>query len=113
MKKKIMIGGIIVIFMLVTISFASAINTNNINAERKESPLYKIRTELAIKEKIGKIFVLIKTRFLGERIFFIPIEWIKQKIFPDIMDQTLEGSKLRICIDSMKRNACCITDSVV
>ncbi|HEY0089047.1 MAG TPA: hypothetical protein VGB37_09390 [Candidatus Lokiarchaeia archaeon] len=58
--------------MLVTISFASAINSNTTNVEKKESPLYRIRTRLAIGEKIGQIFKNIKTKFLGDRMFFLP-----------------------------------------
>ena len=74
MNKKILLVSSIAVFMLLFISFASAINTNNTNTERKESPLYKIRTRLAIGEKISQIFENIKTKFLGERIFLrLPI----------------------------------------
>ena len=56
--------------MLLTISFATA--TQNTNIEQKESPLYKIRTKNAIGEKIGKLVNQIKTKFLGERFFWLP-----------------------------------------
>ena len=56
MNKKIFLISILAVFMLVTISFASAINSNTTNVEKKESPLYRIRTRLAIGEKIGQIF---------------------------------------------------------
>jgi hypothetical protein len=70
MKRKITIVSIITILMLVTISYETALNTKDV--EKKESPLYKIRTKNAIKEKIGEIIKNIKTRFLNRRIFFIP-----------------------------------------
>ena len=63
--------------MLLVITFASAINSNITAVEKKESPLYNIRTGLAIGEKISQILENIKTKFLGERIFFIPLKWIK------------------------------------
>jgi hypothetical protein len=76
MKKKILIVSIFGIFMLVAISFASAVTTNTINDNKKDSPLYRIRTKTAIREKINKIIDNIKTRFLGERVFFVPFYWI-------------------------------------
>ena len=72
MRKKILLVSILVVFMLVTISFASAINANNIDTEKKESPLYRIRTQRAIREKIGLVIGNIMTKILGKRIFFIP-----------------------------------------
>ena len=75
MNKKILSLNILAVSMLVTISFASAINTNTtINVQKKESPLYGIRTKLAIGEKISDIIKNIRTKFLGERIFFLPIQ---------------------------------------
>ena len=75
--KKIAIIGFLITLMLLTISFATAINTNNsTNFEKKESPLFKVRTKLAIGEKIANIFKLIKIRHLklftySKRAFFI------------------------------------------
>ncbi|HEY0087969.1 MAG TPA: hypothetical protein VGB37_03950 [Candidatus Lokiarchaeia archaeon] len=81
MNKKILLFGIFAVLMLVTITFASAINTSNTtNIEKKESPLFKIRIRLAIGEKIGQIFENIKTKFLGDRIFIIPVERLKNII---------------------------------
>jgi hypothetical protein len=68
--NKILSVGIIAIVMLVTISYATAKNDTYIS--KKESPLYKIRTERAISEKIERILDSIKTKFLGNRIFLIP-----------------------------------------
>jgi len=79
MRKNLIILGLVSIFMLVTISFASAINTNNINAERKESPLFGIRTRQAIAEKISSIINNIRIKFLGERMFFLPFESLRNK----------------------------------
>ena len=53
MKKKILLVSILATFMLVAISFAAAVNTNN-SADKKESPLYRLRTRRAIEEKISK-----------------------------------------------------------
>ena len=69
MKKKIFIVSFVVILMLVAISFASAINTNNPDIARKESPLFSIRTRRAINEKITDIIENIRTNLFGERIF--------------------------------------------
>ena len=74
MKKKILIVSILTVCMMVTITYASAINTNTTDAEKKESPLYRIRARQAIGERISQIFENIKTKFLGERIFLnLPI----------------------------------------
>ncbi|HEY0087970.1 MAG TPA: hypothetical protein VGB37_03955 [Candidatus Lokiarchaeia archaeon] len=78
MNKKILLVSILSILMLVTISFASAINTENLNeVKNKESPLFKIRTRSAIGEKIGHIIKNIKAKFIGERIFFLPFQWLR------------------------------------
>jgi len=70
MKKKILITGILIVLMLVTISYATALNTTN--TENKESPLYRLRISMAIREKVENIIENIRTKFLGERIFFLP-----------------------------------------
>ena len=75
--KKICIFGIFVFFMLLTISFATAINTNN-NSENKESPLYRIRAKNALGSKVSQIIENIKTKFLGERLFYVPIPFINK-----------------------------------
>jgi len=58
---------LLVTTIILTVSIATAISTKKTQREN-ESPLYKIRTKTAIKEKIQNI----KTRFYGERIFFLP-----------------------------------------
>ena len=72
MKKKIATISILTIFMLVTISYATALNTTN--TENKESPLYRIRTSRAITEKIGKVIENIKAKFLEKRVFYLPFQ---------------------------------------
>jgi len=70
MNRKITCISIVAVLMLITISYATALNTTDV--EKKESPLFKIRTNRVIKEKISSIIENIKTQFLGGRIFFIP-----------------------------------------
>ena len=84
MNKKILIVSILAVFTLVAISFATAINTTT-SVKKKESPLYRIRTRRAIGERLGKIIDYIKTRFLGDRLFFLPFQWLRDK----------EGSSVR------------------
>jgi len=95
MNKKFVVLGILAVLMLLTISLASAINTQT-NVEKKESPLYKIRTKLAIGEKISQIFQNIKIKFLGERLFLIPFQWLKNVLDPyeGILYTSDEGGKL-------------------
>ena len=76
MNKRILILGILAVLMLVTISFASALNTKTSDVEKKESPLYRIRTRLAVGEKIGQILENIKVKLFGGRIFFVPFKFL-------------------------------------
>ena len=78
MNKKILVVSILAVFTLVAISFASAINTTT-PAKKKETPLYGIRTRKAIGERLGEIIDYIKTRFLGDRIFFLPFQWLQRR----------------------------------
>ena len=71
MNRRVSLVSIIIVFMLMAILFASAVTSNTTNAVRKESPLYGIRTQRAIGEKIENIIENIRTKFLGERMFFI------------------------------------------
>ena len=75
--KKVVTISILVVFMIVAISYATALSTTN--TEKKESPLYGLRTRLAIGEKISNIVENIKTKFLGNRIFFLQFQWLKNK----------------------------------
>ena len=80
MNKKITIGSMFAVLMLVAISFATAINTTDVG--NKESPLYGLRTRLAIGEKISNIIENIKTKFLGDRVFFIPFSSVYRNDIP-------------------------------
>ena len=62
--------------MLVTMSFVSVIGSSIEEKEAKESPLYKIRTKRSIGERIGSIIENIKTKFLGDRMFYFPFKLI-------------------------------------
>jgi len=73
MKKKIVMVSILAVFMLVSISFVSSAVVNT-DAEEKESPLYGIRSKQVISEKISSIINNIKSRFIGNRIFFLPLQ---------------------------------------
>jgi len=68
--KKIIIFGMLTTAMILTVSMVSAINTTNKNTQEEESPLYGIRTNRAISEKIQNL----KTKFFGDRLFFLPIQ---------------------------------------
>ena len=77
MKKKILIFGVLSVLMLVTISFSSAISANSEKDDKRESPLFKLRTQRALSIKLGNILEQIKTKFLGERIYMIPFSLMK------------------------------------
>ena len=70
MKRGIIIGSILAVLMIISISYVTAVNTKDI--ENKESPLYGIRTNKALGKKITAIMQIINTKFLNERMFFIP-----------------------------------------
>jgi len=72
-KKILAIGCICAVVLLVAISFASAISTNTVKpVERKDSPLFRIRVRKAIREKMGNLI----SSFIGERVFFLPFQWL-------------------------------------
>ena len=54
MKKKLMIGSLLAVFMLIAISFISSAEINK-DFEKKDSPLYGLRTRRAVREKIYNI----------------------------------------------------------
>jgi hypothetical protein len=103
MKKKVMAISILAVFMLVAISYATAINT--INTEKKESPLYGLRTRRAITEKIGAILENIKAKFLGNRIFLLPFQWLKNK-----PGDTPPNPNFYSKWDSCTEDVCCTED---
>lgn len=58
----------VAVFILVTISMVTSIQAKDI-IEKKESPLYKIRSEQAIKNSLNRLKEIIHTRFLNGRLF--------------------------------------------
>ncbi len=74
MNKKILAISILAVFMLVAITIASAINTTNTN--KKESPLFGIRTKLATGERLQYLKETVKARFVGDRLFFLPFNFL-------------------------------------
>jgi len=105
MNKKIKIIGGLIAFLLITIVFASTVSSYSEKAvENKESPLYQIRTQQRIIQKIDYLIKNIKTKFLGERMFFLPAKWIKIK---NISRQS-ELATLPIGICSSKTCITCI-----
>ena len=51
MKKKILIGSIIAVVILVLVSFTSVVGYNSVKSNVKTSPLFKVRTNRAIGEE--------------------------------------------------------------
>jgi hypothetical protein len=108
MNKTITLVGILAVFMLVTLSFASAINTNTANTKKKESPLYRLRTTRAISEKLNTIIKNIKTRFIGKRLFCLPVKLFENGINYAVLYYSCTG-----CTDSTCQRtwqSCCTTD---
>ena len=77
MKKKIVITSLLAVFMLLAISYATAVNTTTSETDAKESPLYGIRARRAISDKIKNIVENIKAKFLGDRLFFLPFRLLR------------------------------------
>ncbi len=69
MNKKIIVLSILTVFMLVAISLVSAVNIEK-TVEKKESPLFGIRTKRVININRENI----KAWFIGNRIFFLPFQ---------------------------------------
>jgi len=72
MNKKLLVVSILAVFMLVAISYASAVSSNTTTDEQRESPLFRVRTRRAIGERLGELKEIIKAKFIGERVFFLP-----------------------------------------
>lgn len=85
MNKKILLVSILAVFMLVAISFATAVSSNTTTTKGRESPLYKIRTNRAIKEKIGEII----SNYKGERLFYLPFTFFPTKNHFSVRDMLI------------------------
>jgi len=79
MNKEILIISIATIFMLVAISFASAVSSNTMSDEKRDSPLFRVRTRRAIGERLDELKEAIKAKFIGERVFFLPFQWLMNR----------------------------------
>jgi hypothetical protein len=83
MNKKILFISVLSVFMLLAIAFASTVTSDTQKPPKKESPLFGIRVRQAIKEKISDFI----TRFVGERVFFLPFTMLKS-ILQEIQEYT-------------------------
>ena len=100
MNKKILAISTTAVFILVAIPFASAVNITTV-VEKKESPLFGIRTRKAISGRIGEVIENIKTKYIGERVFFLPFQWLK-RLLPHlesepVIDWSGKGSSYECC----------------
>jgi hypothetical protein len=78
MNRKISAISILAVFMLVAITFVTTVSSNtNTTVKKRESPLFGIRTKLAIGERLQNLRDGIKAKFVGDRVFFLPFEWLK------------------------------------
>lgn len=69
MNRKIIMGCVFAVFMITAISLASAINSNKNVTERKDSPLFSIRTSAYMDENV----IEKSSKFIGgESNIFIP-----------------------------------------
>ena len=81
MKRKIIVGCILAVFVILAVSTMTVIGSD-IKIENKESPLFRIRTSRAIEEKLGIILGNIKSKFFSEKLIFIPFLF-KQRVNMD------------------------------
>ncbi len=102
MRKKIFLVNILLVIMLITITFATAIKTTN--TDKKESPLYQIRIRQAVKEKIRDIV----TEFFGERAYFLPFQLFRNTDDPSSR-QIITEKEMRTfyqCLISVNIHTC-------
>ena len=101
MNKKILTISIVAVFMLLTISFSTAVSSNiTATIKKKESPLFGIRTRQAINVKFGEIIENIKTKYIGERVFFLPFQFLSLK-WQKLTDDSLPNFSFEDC-ETMK-----------
>jgi len=77
MNKKLLVVSILAVFMLVAISFSTVVSSNTTTDEKRESPLFRVRTRKAIGERLQELKENIKTKFIGDRVFFLSFQWLK------------------------------------
>ena len=88
MKKKLIIGSILAVLMLTTLSFVSVVGS--VTTEKKESPLYKIRTKRVIYRTLGEIYGKIITKFQGREFFSLPLNLLMRE-YPPYACMTYKG----------------------
>lgn len=80
MNKKILIGCVCIVFMLVAISLVSAMS-NEKSYDKKESPLFKIRRDEKFKESVKTSFLIKRDLFelfiLQNRLYMKPSSVLK------------------------------------
>lgn len=79
MNKKLLVISILAVFMLLAISFSTAVSSDTTSDENRESPLFRVRARRAIGDRLKELRENIKARFIGERIFWLPIPSLRQK----------------------------------
>ena len=80
MNKKILLFSILAVFMLLAISFSSAVSSYTTKVvEKKESPLFGIRLKKKIGDKLEDLKAAIKAKFIGERLFFLPFQCLRNR----------------------------------
>ena len=85
MNKKILIGSIIAICILIGVSFTSVVGYNNINSDVKASPLFNIRSSRAIDEDNQEL----SCEYVGkgeESVFSIPKLKNENEIIEQVVD---------------------------
>jgi len=106
MNKKLLVVSILAVFMLVAISFASAVSSNSTD-EKRESPLFRVRTRRAIGERVDELRQIIRSRFVGDRLFFLPFQWLRnQKNEEHAEDRLVTGDKSVTCHKTNCGNQC-------
>lgn len=93
---------ILAVLRLVAISFATAVTSNTTTTvKKKESPLFGIRTKLAIGQKLQDL----TTRFIRQRVFFIPFPQL-MKIFSSNRLDTVYSYDCGGCTYASEQGGC-------
>ena len=92
MKSKLLVVSILAVFILLVISVVSVVGYNTSKPIRKESPLFGIRTRRVVKERIDEVIDNIKTKYVGERVFLLPFQWLRKQGEFSLRQQLVEKS---------------------
>ena len=91
MKEKIMIVSLLAVFALIAVSYSAA-SISVINRDKKESPLFKIRSARIIKEEIEGVRAK-----LDGRVFFLPLKLLNRVELSDDFLLSFDGGKGSKC----------------